>query len=75
MAPNNPWHQSMVRMKAPPGCGAVTVDGFELEFDDDSCVVVPQNKVAELQAHGFTRAPAAAEAEQPASGRGRRATA
>ena len=57
---NNPFQQTMVRLQVPAGMGtSISVRGFTVEADDDRCVEVPKDVVAELKAHGLTEAPVA----------------
>ena len=60
----NPFQQTMVRMAVPPGMGAsISIRGFTIEADGTGHVEVPKELVAELTAHGLSKAaPAAAPA-------------
>lgn len=49
----------MVRMQLPEGMGSMmSVAGFSLQADEDNCIVVPKQHVANLQAQGLTVASA-----------------
>lgn len=55
MAKQNPFKQSMARLQIPPHMGStVSCRGFEVEADEDGCIEVPTELVAELKGHGLT---------------------
>ena len=55
MSKKNPFEQSMTRLQLPEHMGtSVSARGFTLDADDDRCVDVPPDMVAELVAHGLT---------------------
>lgn len=65
----NPFKPTMVRMQMPDGSGpSISARGFELRADEDGCVEVPNDLVADMRAHGLTLAgeKRAAAAEAPA---------
>lgn len=47
---------SNVRMRAPKGCGGISVNGMELKIGKDGFVEAPGNAagIEQLRAHGFT---------------------
>lgn len=65
MAKQNPFNKAMARLQIPPHMGqSISVRGFEVEADEDGCVEVPPELVAELKGHGLTDPPAPVEASK-----------
>jgi hypothetical protein len=53
--PQNPFLQSMTRMKLPDNMGrSVSIATFNVEADEEGCIEVPAQFVNELQCHGLT---------------------
>lgn len=61
----NPFSQQMVKLHIPEGMGtSVSIEGFNLEGDEDRCVEVPKHLTQRLKDHGLVDAPAKAEGKQ-----------
>ena len=62
---SNPFTPALVRMQAPACLGrSISVRGINLETDEKGIVEVPKDVAAELEPHGFTKAPDAPPAKK-----------
>ncbi len=46
-----------VKMQAPEGLCSVSIEGVEVELDEDGCVEAQGTHIDTLKAHGFVEAP------------------
>jgi len=48
----NPFLQQMKVLKCPPGMAEISIDGFQLQPDENGHVMVPADKALRLRDHG-----------------------
>jgi hypothetical protein len=49
----NPFSMSMRAMRCPEDMGSITIDGYQLEPDEEHNVLVPEIMVKRLEPHGL----------------------